>query len=192
MRLSAIAAATALCLSYNAVAIHLPEREAVPVLSEKSHDRYGERNTLNLKFLLHQSLDSLDKRLTIEEQVAILGAGSMVALNVNAIATYVSNLMKAQSEANTCGVISGTVDGVNYQYHAATTGKNCDTTAETKTMNDAVARALEFMQTHNINQACFNMQHGGTWRGLLQLATSSDRTIINGKCDSVTYTLTVT
>jgi hypothetical protein len=35
----------------------------------------------------------------------------MVALNVNAIATYVSNLMKAQSEANTCGVISGTVDG---------------------------------------------------------------------------------
>ena len=29
----------------------------------------------------------------------------MVALNVNAIATYVSNLMKAQSEANTCGVI---------------------------------------------------------------------------------------
>ncbi|OAG16161.1 hypothetical protein CC77DRAFT_944697, partial [Alternaria alternata] len=134
---------------------------------------------------------SLDKRLTIEEQVAILGAGSMVALNVNAIATYVSNLMKAQSEANTCGVISGTVDGVNYQYHAATTGKNCDTTAETKTMNDAVARALEFMQTHNINQACFNMQHGGTWRGLLQLA-SGGRTIINGKCDSVTYTLTVT
>lgn len=35
----------------------------------------------------------------------------MVALNVNAIATYVSNLMKVQSEANTCGVISGTVDG---------------------------------------------------------------------------------
>ncbi|RYN78282.1 hypothetical protein AA0120_g10958 [Alternaria tenuissima] len=174
MRLSTIAA-TALCLSYNAVAIHLPEREALPVLSDEPHDS-----------------DSLDKRLTIEEQVAILGAGSMVALNVNAIATYVSNLMKAQSEANTCGVISGTVDGVNYQYHAATTGKNCDTTAETKTMNDAVALALEFMQTHNINQACFNMQHGGTWRGLLQLATSSDRTIINGKCDSVTYTLTVT
>ncbi|CAN9090176.1 unnamed protein product [Alternaria alternata] len=191
MRLSTIAAATALCLSYSAVAIHLPEREALPVLSEEPHDRYGEE-TPSIFNSCALELDSLDKRLTIEEQVAILGAGSMVALNVNAIATYVSNLMKAQSEANTCGVISGTVDGVNYQYHAATTGKNCDTTAETKTMNDAVARALEFMQTHNINQACFNMQHGGTWRGLLQLANSSDRTIINGKCDSVTYTLTVT
>jgi hypothetical protein len=55
MRLSTIAA-TALCLSYNAVAIHLPEREALPVLSDEPHDRYGERNTLNLKFLLHQSL----------------------------------------------------------------------------------------------------------------------------------------
>jgi hypothetical protein len=41
MRLSTIAA-TALCLSYNAVAIHLPEREALPVLSEKPHNRYGE------------------------------------------------------------------------------------------------------------------------------------------------------
>jgi hypothetical protein len=42
MRLSTIAAATALCLSYSAVAIHLPEREALPVLSEEPHDRYGE------------------------------------------------------------------------------------------------------------------------------------------------------
>jgi hypothetical protein len=41
----------------------------------------------------------------------------MVALNVNAIATYVSNLMKAQSEANTCGVISGTVDGYVLPFH---------------------------------------------------------------------------
>ncbi|KAI4703749.1 hypothetical protein J4E89_009718 [Alternaria sp. Ai002NY15] len=172
MRFSTLAA-TALCLGYNAMAISLPEREALPSLSEET-----------------QSSDDLAKRLTIEEQVAILGAGSMVALNVNAIATYVSNLMKAQSEANTCGVISGTVDGVNYQYHAATTGKNCDTTAEVKTMKDAVTRGLEFMTNNNINQACFNMQHGGTWRGLLQLA-SGDRQIVNGKCDSVTYTLTV-
>jgi hypothetical protein len=54
MRLSTIAA-TALCLSYNAVAIHLPEREALPVLSEKPHNRYDEEKTLNLEFLLHQS-----------------------------------------------------------------------------------------------------------------------------------------
>jgi hypothetical protein len=129
MRLSTIAAATALCLSYSAVAIHLPEREALPALSEEPHDRYGEEtpsifNSCALElyavsdYLLTAACsDSLDKRLTIEEQVAILGAGSMVALNVNAIATYVSNLMKAQSEANTCGVISGTVDGYVLPLH---------------------------------------------------------------------------
>ena len=113
MRFSTIAA-TALCLGYNAMAISLPEREALPSLSEETQSRYDEEalpeTILHLLLTVHTS-DDLAKRLTIEEQVAILGAGSMVALNVNAIATYVSNLMKAQSEANTCGVISGTVDG---------------------------------------------------------------------------------
>jgi hypothetical protein len=42
MRLSTVAATTALYLSYSAMAIHLPEREAVPVLSEEPHNRYGE------------------------------------------------------------------------------------------------------------------------------------------------------
>jgi hypothetical protein len=46
------------------------------------------------------------------------------------------------------------------------------------------------MVKHNVNQACFNMQHGGTWKGLLQLA-SSDKTIINNRCDDVAYTIIV-
>jgi hypothetical protein len=79
---------------------------------------------------------------------------------------------------------------MNYQYHAKTTGKNCDTTAELKTIKDATNRALDFMKTHNLNAACFRMEHGGTWQGLLQLA-GGNAVIANGKCDSVTYTLTV-
>lgn len=34
----------------------------------------------------------------------------MGLLNVNAIATYVSNLIKQTSDMNSCGVISGSVD----------------------------------------------------------------------------------
>jgi len=35
----------------------------------------------------------------------------MAILNINAIATYVSNLIKQQSNMNSCGVITGAVDG---------------------------------------------------------------------------------
>jgi len=125
MRFSTIAA-TALCLGYNAMALSLPEREALSSLSEETQSRYVRRRSLfpnpphNFLLILHSS-DDLAKRLTIEEQIAILGAGSMVALNVNAIATYVSNLMKAQSEANTCGVISGAVDGYVPSLHYSPT-----------------------------------------------------------------------
>jgi hypothetical protein len=55
--------------------------------------------------------DSLEKRLTIEEMCALLGVGGLVLLNGQAIATYVSTIIKKQSDANSCGVVSGKVDG---------------------------------------------------------------------------------
>ncbi|KAF2105606.1 hypothetical protein BDV96DRAFT_677279 [Lophiotrema nucula] len=93
-------------------------------------------------------------------------------------------------EANGGFWINDVLHGVNYQYHAASSGSNCDTTAESKTVQAAIESGINFMNTHNINQACFNMDHGGTWQGLLQLAAGGTA-IINNKCDSVTYTLTV-
>ncbi|KAH7392125.1 hypothetical protein DE146DRAFT_757869 [Phaeosphaeria sp. MPI-PUGE-AT-0046c] len=146
--------------------------------------------SLNERTPLMGARNALDKRRTIDEKVAIIAAGAAVISIVAPVATYISTVIKAQSDANTCGIISGSIDGVGYQYHAATTGKNCDTTSELKTIDAAVTKALNFMQTNGINQACFNMQHGGTWRGLLQLA-SNERTIINNKCDTVTFTLTI-
>lgn len=106
------------------------------------------------------------------------------------IASYVATMIKNQSDKNSCGVISGTVDSISYQYSVKSTGPNCDTTAELKTIQDAVQRGIDFMNTHNINQACFDLTHGGTWKGLLQLAAPG-QTIVNYKCLSVTYTLTV-
>ena len=46
------------------------------------------------------------------------------------------------------------------------------------------------MNNNNAKSACFNMQHGGTWTGFLQIAANGDP-IVNNKCESVTYTLTV-
>ena len=79
---------------------------------------------------------------------------------------------------------------VNYQYHAATTGKKCDTTAEIKTIKSALEKALDFMTKGSYNQACFSLSHGGTWKGLLQLA-GKDIEIKNGVCDGLTYNINI-
>ena len=79
---------------------------------------------------------------------------------------------------------------VNYQYHAATSGKKCDTTAEIKTIKDALVRALDFMTKGSYNQACFSLSHGGTWRGLLQLA-GKGIDIKNDVCEGLTYLIHV-
>ena len=53
----------------------------------------------------------LDKRLEIEDLVAIIAAGVAAIGATNSVANYISALIKQQSDANTCGVISGYVDG---------------------------------------------------------------------------------
>ncbi|KAH3905032.1 hypothetical protein HBH56_226420 [Parastagonospora nodorum] len=173
MRLS-IATVASLAIGCSVMAAPLSD-ERIPMLSDTS--------------VLSENI-ALDKRLSIEEQVAILGAGAMGLLNVNAAATYISNLIKQTSDMNSCGVISGSVDGVNYQYHAATSGKKCDTTAEIKTIKDAIERALDFMTKGSYNQACFSLSHGGTWRGLLQLA-GKGIDIKNDVCEGLTYLIHV-
>jgi hypothetical protein len=156
--------------------------------------------------------ETLDKRLTIEEWVALLSIGNMAAFVGLGFANLMAAKIKSLSDTNSCGIVTGNIDGyaffliplllhfecqtltwhrrINYQYHASTTGSKCDTTAQEKTIRDAINRGLDFMVKHNVNQACFNMQHGGTWKGLLQLA-SSDKTIINNRCDDVAYTIIV-
>ncbi|KAL9578304.1 MAG: hypothetical protein Q9212_005801 [Teloschistes hypoglaucus] len=126
--------------------------------------------------------------LKITERAGIIANGAAVISAAAAVASYISMLIKQQSDNHSCGVISGNIDHVNYQYSA--TGRNCDTTSEQKTVDDAIKRALAFMTSQNVNQACFQLTHGGTWKGYLQLA-SNGRQIIGGKCDSISYPITI-
>ncbi|KAI4107441.1 MAG: hypothetical protein L6R37_001672 [Teloschistes peruensis] len=126
--------------------------------------------------------------LSISEKAAIISNGIAAISAATAVASYVSHLIKQQSDNHSCGVISGNIDHVNYQYSA--TGRNCDTTSEQKTVDSAVNKAIDFMNGKNVNQACFLLTHGGTWKGYLQLAANG-RQIIGGKCTSVSYPINI-
>ena len=117
--------------------------------------------------------------LSIELYCAIISTGAASIQAIAAAATYISSLVKTQSNNHACAVISGNVDGVHYQYSAS--GRNCDTTSEQKTIDAAVKKGLVFMQDEQVNDACFELMHGGTWRGLLQLAVGK-ASIENQKC----------
>ncbi|KAL8715050.1 MAG: hypothetical protein Q9220_001007 [cf. Caloplaca sp. 1 TL-2023] len=126
--------------------------------------------------------------LTISERAAVIGTGGIVVGAAAAVANFIATIIKNQSGSHSCGVVSGNVNGMLYQYSA--TGRNCDTTSEQKTINSAVQRAINFMTQRGVNQACFELKHGGTWRGDLQLAAGG-RTIIQHVCEGITYTINI-
>ncbi|KAI4169708.1 MAG: hypothetical protein LQ346_008941 [Caloplaca aetnensis] len=128
--------------------------------------------------------------LSITETCAIIGAGAAGISAVAAVGNFLATIIKNQSDDHRCDVISESIQpqGVSYQYSAS--GRNCDTTSEQKTINAALKRAINFMNSHNANQACFKLTHGGTWKGLLQIA-AANRPIIEGKCNSVTYDINI-
>lgn len=127
-------------------------------------------------------------RRTIDEKAFILSNGAAVISAATALATFLTSVIKEQSDKHSCAVVSGTVNGVHYQYSAS--GRNCDTSSEEKTINAAMDRALKFMQDKRVDAACFQLTHGGTWKGLLQLAASGEP-IIQNKCLSVSYPINV-
>lgn len=46
------------------------------------------------------------------------------------------------------------------------------------------------MKKGSYNQACFSLSHGGTWKGLLQLAGKGIE-IKNDVCEGLTYLISV-
>jgi hypothetical protein len=128
----------------------------------------------------------LSARTDIEVICAMVSAGLTTTLGIINIANYVATHMKTQSDIDTCSVISGSADGVNWQFYVTTSGDNCDTTAQEKTLQNAVQRELEWMQKNKYDSACFKMSHGGTWEGHLSIAVNKP-IVSSAKCDSLKY-----
>ncbi|KAL4961609.1 uncharacterized protein BDV14DRAFT_203643 [Aspergillus stella-maris] len=96
--------------------------------------------------------------------------------------------VQLSSNRNSCDPLQGSqysddgAQGINYYYYSSTTGSNCDTTAQAKTIADAVADAWDGIHDKEFDHACIDLSHGGTWTGHLAIATKKSGIDVSTFC----------
>lgn len=122
--------------------------------------------------------------LEVSRDVIVVAAGA-----TSAIAAVVGWVQK-DSAANSCSPIGGSgqsdngAQKYNFKYWVTTTGKNCDTTAQTKTVAAALDDAWDQVHKYNYDWACIDLRHGsGTWHGHLAVATTGSGKDVNTMCN---------
>ncbi|KAJ5748780.1 uncharacterized protein N7511_010476 [Penicillium nucicola] len=115
------------------------------------------------------------KRTSISVSESNKKSGSTKFSNSNksqAVILGIANQMYQKSQAGSCSSVTGTIEdynGVSYSYYFYASGRNCDTTAEIKTMVTALDDAWDGLGS--TSALCMTMQHGsGTWRGHLGIS----------------------
>ncbi|KAF7158694.1 hypothetical protein CNMCM5623_003858 [Aspergillus felis] len=126
--------------------------------------------------------NTLEKRTGITAVVVaatIVNSISSVILAANAgleIYEDIAAIIKSKSNQNSCSLVYGIdSDGTyveGYAYEATTSGENCDTTAEKKTILAAVEKCANKLNAQGAIRGCCTMNHGGTWTGHLRLTAS--------------------
>ncbi|KAF7171393.1 hypothetical protein CNMCM5623_003770 [Aspergillus felis] len=126
--------------------------------------------------------NTLDKRTgitTVAAAATIVTAATNVILAAKAgleIYEDIAAIIKSKSNQNSCSLVYGTdSDGTyveGYAYEATTSGENCDTTAEKKTILAAVEKCANKLNAQGAIRGCCTMNHGGTWTGHLRLTAS--------------------
>ncbi|KAJ5864005.1 uncharacterized protein N7529_005921 [Penicillium soppii] len=90
------------------------------------------------------------------------------------IRELLAGIIKSKSEADSCTLTYGTdISGdyfYGYAYKATTTGENCDTTAERKTILSAIENCATSLHSKGAAVGGCTFHHGGTWHGHLQLS----------------------
>lgn len=85
------------------------------------------------------------------------------------MASKIADAIKGLSDRNSCAHILLHVANLAIAYHATTSGNNCDTTAQTKTIRNAVKKTLTHIAEVGATGALIDMRHGGTWTGTLAI-----------------------
>jgi hypothetical protein len=119
----------------------------------------------------------LSKRTGISTVVTVVKYGAATIATVKQaieIWEFIAGIIKSKSEADSCTLTYGTdISGeyyYGYAYKATTTGENCDTTAERKTILSAVEKCATTLHSKGAAVGCCTFHHGGTWHGHLQLS----------------------
>lgn len=162
------------------------ERGAQAVSYTPIVDQWAEGSNLTVTFdLIHADYASLHngtRALTERTAISVnswaslvTAAGTTVLAADSAINIYesIADAIKSKSNSNSCSMIIGTdTDGIHiegFAYEATTSGSNCRTTAEKKTILAAVKKCANHLHSNGAVRGCCKFSHGGTWTGHLRL-----------------------
>lgn len=117
------------------------------------------------------SYEHLEKRRTIDVWFFKYSEGRVeFQEDISSMASKIADAIKGLSDGNSCAHILLHVANLAIAYHATTSGNNCDTTAQTKTIRNAVKKTLTHIADVGATGALIDMRHGGTWTGTLAIA----------------------
>ncbi|KAJ7436857.1 hypothetical protein FB451DRAFT_1570906 [Mycena latifolia] len=136
-------------------------RDVVPALFVRTELERFEYNTST----------TVEKRLSIDDcikYVELANACFDLGNNIRAIGSSIASVVFGSSGAKDCSVHTGSIDGLQWRYYA--TGRNCDTTAQLKTIRGAIDAFLRDSVNGKCQEACLKMTHGGTWTGYLSVS----------------------
>jgi hypothetical protein len=119
----------------------------------------------------------------------VIGPASSVGLVITgAVGIIVSWYGNRPDPEKICGksaIIDITADEVEYQYYvySYTTGDNCDSTQRTKTITKKLSDAMDDLNSQGASAVCLDLDHHGTWHGVLGLATKGSGINPQTACD---------
>ncbi|KAF5230730.1 hypothetical protein FANTH_13722 [Fusarium anthophilum] len=122
------------------------------------------------------------RHIDVNAWAGVVNAGGQVILASYAgimIYQFIADVIKSKAEHNSCSMTIGTdgnghvVEG--YAYLATTSGHDCKTTAETKTILAAVKNCADWQHKHGAITGCCVLDHGGTWKGHLRLTSQPSK-----------------
>ncbi|KAL4899610.1 hypothetical protein BDW74DRAFT_183567 [Aspergillus multicolor] len=112
----------------------------------------------------------------------------MAFATCTATAFAIMSYVKKDSEANSCAPLWGSqksddgTQAIDFYYYVTTTVENCDTTAQTKTIADAIEKVWDEVHDKKYDYACIELSHWGTWRGHLAIATKTSGVDVETLC----------
>ncbi|KAJ5305814.1 hypothetical protein PENANT_c015G03033 [Penicillium antarcticum] len=103
------------------------------------------------------------------------GVGLVIVGIANAFISYYGNKPDAQKICGKSATIATTEDGVGYKYYvySYTTGSNCDSTQRAKTITNKLSDAFDELHSEGASAVCLDLDHHGTWHGVVGLATDA-------------------
>jgi hypothetical protein len=110
----------------------------------------------------------LEKRRQVGICEALIVAAACISIKNEIVSTvsYLANVIDDLSNRRSCGTFTGSVGSIAFRYYA--NGKNCDTTAEQKTIAGAIEHHLKTKDDSQVcGMDCLDLTHGGTWDGFL-------------------------